>query len=152
MLLGKTGICPKNWTIWWALTNIELTIFFDVNFAHVYNLPISTKGCSEVFNFILILNYLKKIKKIWFIHHHSTETTFFFFFYISINNSRYKQDKKYPTPFSKHRLVGNVCRITAKNIKFSGSWSSSESLIAHTNNLVSWEIKSFVNIQVSDFL
>ena len=60
-------------------------------------------------------------------------------FYIFIKNSRSEQIfKKSHTSFCRHYLVENVCKISAKNIKLYGSWSSSKFWILQTKNLVSW--------------
>ena len=56
-------------------------------------------------------------------------------FYTFINDSRPKQNKKNPT----HHFVENVCKISAKNINFCGSWSSSKFSISETKNLVYWK-------------
>ena len=55
--------------------------------------------------------------------------------YIFINNSRSKQNKKSRTPFCRHCQVENVRKISVKNIKLYGSWSSSRFSIFQTKNL-----------------
>ena len=45
--------------------------------------------------------------------------------------------KKSQTPCCRHWQIGNVCKISAKNIKLFGSWSSGKFQIFQTNNLVS---------------
>ena len=52
-------------------------------------------------------------------------------FCIFVNNSITKQ-KKSQTPFCSNYWVGNVCKISAKNIKLCGSWSSSKFSIFQT--------------------
>ena len=53
------------------------------------------------------------------------------------NNSRSKQNIKNPNVYLGILLNTNVCKISAKNIKLSDSWSSSKFSIIQANNLVS---------------
>ena len=77
------------------------------------------KRVCRIFLFCLDLELFAKIKKTWFLHT--------FTFYIFINNSRSEQNKKKSrTPFFRHYLVENLCKISAKNIKLFGGWSSSK--------------------------
>ena len=46
-------------------------------------------------------------------------------FYIFINNSSLNKIKKSRPPFCGHYQIENMCKISAKNIKLYGSWSSS---------------------------
>ena len=45
--------------------------------------------------------------------------------------------KKSQTPFCRHWHVGNVCKISVKNIKLYGSWNLSKFSIIQTNSMVS---------------
>ena len=60
-------------------------------------------------------------------------------FLIFANNSRSKQikKKKSHTPFCRHWYVGNVCKVSAKNIELKGSSSSSKFSNFHKKYLVS---------------
>ena len=70
----------------------------------------SIKRCLAFFLFFLDSELFAKIKKTWFIH-----TCFSHF----INNSRSNQ--KFRTRFCRHYSVGNVCKISTKNIKICGA-------------------------------
>ena len=89
----------------------------------------STKACSELFLFCLDLELFAKIKK-------DLVSTHSFFRFLLITQDLNKI-KKPLTPFYRHRQTGNVCTISAKNIKLCGSWSSSKFSIFQTNSLVS---------------
>ena len=117
----------KNWKFSQAPTTIDFNNFCW-NFAHVPYWPLSTKWWVEFFLFCLELAGFYSL----------TETRF-------INNSRSKQNKKKShTPFCRYSSNENVCKVSTKNIKLYGSWSSSKFSIIQTNNLVSWKCKSFV--------
>ena len=60
------------------------------------------------------------------------------FFYIFIDNSRSKQNKKkFHTLFCRHYQVEIACKLSVKNIKIYGSWSSSKFSTFQTKCLVS---------------
>ena len=119
MFLRNQVFCLNIWNLWRDPTILQFNIFCW-NFAHVFYLPLSTKECVGFFKFYLDLELFAKIKKD-LVSSHS--------FFTLTNNSRSKQNKKYPTH--------HVCKVSAKNIKISGSWSSSKFSILQTKNLVS---------------
>ena len=107
LFLRNRVFCLKLWKFWRAPTTLQFNIFCW-NFALVFYLSLSTKVCVGFFLFCLDFELFgKNKKKTWFQH-----TCFFTF----INKPR--------TLFCRHYLVENVCKISAKNIKFYGSWSS----------------------------
>ena len=83
LLLRKQLLCLKNWNLWQAATTIEFNIF-NRNFIHVSYVPMSIKGCSGFFYFVLILSYMQKSKRLSF--------------YIFINNSKSKKNNKKKNP------------------------------------------------------
>ena len=124
LLFSKNQVfCLKNWKLWRALTTIEFNVFC-LNFAHVSYLPISTNRCSGFFLFCLDLELFAKTKITWFLH------SFFTFLLISQDLNKIKKSR---TRFCRHCLVGNLCKISEKNIKLYGSWSSSKIWIFQTN-------------------
>ena len=130
LLLSRNQVfCMKNWKLWQAPKTIEFSIFCW-NFAHISYLLMSTYHCVRDF-FISFRSWIIcKSKKM--------PGFYTFVFYIFINNSRSKQNKKKSrVSFCRHYQVGNVCKISAKNIKLCGSWSSSKARIFQTNSLVS---------------
>ena len=83
--------CLQIWKHWRAPTILQFNIFFW-NFAHVFCLLISTKGCVGYFLSYLDLELFAKIKK--------RPGFYKLVFYTLINNSRSKKVKKSPThPF-----------------------------------------------------
>ena len=90
LFLRNQVICLKIWKFWWAPTFLWFNIFYW-NFAHVFYLPLSKKGCVGLFLFYLDLELFAKIKRPGF---------YTLIFYTFINNSRSKQNIKNPThPF-----------------------------------------------------
>ena len=85
-------------------------------FTNVYNF----------FYFVQTLSYLQKLKKPGF---------YGLIFYIFINNSRSRQNKKNPEHSFVYIIKQKTCKISAKNIKLYGSWSSSKFSIFQTKNL-----------------
>ena len=51
------GLCLKNWKLYWAPTTIEFNLFCW-NFAHVFYITMSKKGCSWFILFCLDLELL----------------------------------------------------------------------------------------------
>ena len=130
LLLSRNQVfCLKISKLWLAPTILQFDIFCW-NFAHVFYLPMSAKGCAGFFLFYLDLELFAKIKK--------RPGLYTLVFYTFVNNSRSKQNKKIPH-FCRHYQVENVCKISAKNIKLYGSWSSLKFSIFQTKNLVSWK-------------
>ena len=60
-----------------------------------------------------------------------TFCTHFLAFFIFANNSRSKQNKKIPDTLL-WTLVGDVCKVSVKNIELEGIWSSSKFSIFQT--------------------
>ena len=91
LFLRNQVFCLKIRKLWRALTILQFNIFCW-NFAHVFYLPLSKKGCVESFLFYLDLELFAKIK--------IRPGFYTVIFYTFINNSRSKQNKKNPThPF-----------------------------------------------------
>ena len=81
----------------------------------------------------LLTNVYKEVGGIFFILFRSWVTYknlkrpgFYKLGFYAFNNSRSKQNKKYHPSFCRHYYVENVCKISAKNHKLYGSWSSSK--------------------------
>ena len=110
IVIEKPGILSeKNQNLWRAPTTIDFNIFCW-SFAHCSFLPMSTKGCSKFFFFlILILSYLQKLKRSGF---------YTLVFYIFTNNSKSKQNKENP----EHPLVGIRKRAQNFNKKYKALW------------------------------
>ena len=72
----------KIWKPWRASTTLQFNTFCW-NFAHVFYLPMSTKGCAGFLLFCLDLKLFAKIKKV-------VSAFCTLIFYIFINNSRSK--------------------------------------------------------------
>ena len=66
-IVEKPGILSENLKTL-KFENFDEFNIFCWNFAHVFYLPLSKKGCVGFFYFIWILSYLKKLKKTWFLH------------------------------------------------------------------------------------
>ena len=64
------AFCLKIWKLWRVPTVLQFNIFCW-NFAHVFYLPMFTKGCVGFFLFYLDLSYLRKLKRT-----HSTHSFF----------------------------------------------------------------------------
>ena len=62
IVFEKPGILSENWKLCWAPTILPFNIFYW-NLAHVFYLPMSTKGCVGIFLFYLDLELFAKIKK-----------------------------------------------------------------------------------------
>ena len=62
LFLRNQIFCLKIWKLWRALTILQFNIFCW-NFAHVFYLPLSKKGCVGFFKFYLDLELFAKIKK-----------------------------------------------------------------------------------------
>ena len=110
--------CLKIWKLWWAPTILQFNILCW-NFARVSNLYQSLLNDVQDF-FIVFRPWLirKKLKR---------RGLYTLVLYIFINYSRSRQNwKKSRTPFCKYYSVENVCKISVKNIKLYGSWSSSK--------------------------
>ena len=62
LFLRNQVFCLKSWKLWWAPTILQFKIFCW-NFAHVFHLSLSKKGCVGFFLFYLDLELFAKIKK-----------------------------------------------------------------------------------------
>ena len=122
--------CPKIWKLWCAPTIQQFNIFCW-HFPHISYLPMSTKRCEGFFLFCLDLELYAKIKK-------DLVSTYSVFTLLLITQDLNKI-KKSPTCFFIHYQAQNVGKISAKNIKLYGSWSSLKFSIFQTKILVSWK-------------
>ena len=89
------------------------------------------KKVCGIFLFCLDLELFAKVLK-------DLVSTHLFFTLLLITQGLNKM-KKSRTSFCRQIQVGNVCKISAENIKFFGSWSSSKFSIFQTKKLVSWK-------------
>ena len=94
-------------------------------------LPMSTKGRAGFFSSYLDLELFAKIKKD-LVSTHSLFT-------LLLTTQDLNKIKENPTHPFYTLLVENMCKISAKNIKLCGSWSSSKFSIFQTKSLVSWK-------------
>ena len=99
------------------------------------------KGHVGFFLFYLDLELFAKIKRD-LVSSHS-------FFTLLLITQNLNIIKKSHTPFCRHYLVENVCKVSGKNIKIYGSWSSSKFSILQTKNLVFMEmIEVCLNLRI----
>ena len=62
IVLRNQVFCLKIWKFWRAPTNLQFSIFCW-NFAQIFYLPLSTKGCVRLFLFSLDLEFSEKNRK-----------------------------------------------------------------------------------------
>ena len=118
IVFEKLGILSEIWKFWRAPTTLQFNIFC-LNVPHVFYLPVSTKGCAGFFcYFAQILSYLQKFQSPGF---------YTLVFYIFINNSRPKQNKKYPArPFV--GIIKACVRYFLSNFYFFTKWYPSKTM------------------------
>ena len=106
-----------------------LTIqYFLLKLRTRFLLNIVLKRVCELFLFYLNLELFAKIKK-------DLVSTHAFFTLLLVTQDLNKIKKSH-TPFCRHCKVENVCKVSAKNIKIFGNWSSSKFSISQTKKRV----------------
>ena len=108
--------CLKIWKLWRVQTILQFNIFCW-NFPLFFYLPLSTKECVGFCLFYLDIELFEKAKKDLFSAHS--------FFTLFLTTEDLNKIRKYHTPFCRYHQVENVYKISAKNIKLYGGWSSS---------------------------
>ena len=109
--LRDQAFCLKIWKLWWGPTTPQLIFFAET--LHMFLIYQCLQKSVQDFFFFLDLELFAIIKKAWFLFTH-------FFLSLLITQDLYNI-KKFRTPFFRYI---NVCKISAKNIKLYGSWSS----------------------------
>ena len=122
--------CLKIWKLWRAPTILQINIFCWHS-AHVFYLPVSTKECVGFFLFHLDLKLFAKTKKD-LVSTHS-------FFTLLLITQDVNKIKKIPHIILQTLPSRNVCKVSTRNIKIYGSWSSSKFSNFQTKSLVSWK-------------
>ena len=128
IVFEKPGILSQNFKTLTSSNYPTSSIFFAET---LHTLPMSAIGCVGLLLLHLDLELFAKIKK-------DLVSTHSLFILLLITQDLNKI-KKSDAPFCRHYQVENVCKISAKNIKLYGSWSSSKFSIFQTKNLVSWK-------------
>ena len=129
----KPGILSEHLKILTSSNYPTVQYFFAETLHTFFTYQCLQERVWDFFYFIQILSYLQKLKKRPDFYPLFTLLHFYWWFKVET-----KLKKSY-TRFCRHYKVENLCKISAKNIKLYGRWSSLKFSIFQTKNLVSWK-------------